>query len=182
MAVSTFRYRCLYASTSSSLSYAPRPRNPRLSRSLATAVSETSATNPASHPQRPTSFRDKLNSGPSFSDFVVGGRGPKRRSGALGEIIEPEDEGAPLSHEDALELNGGHEGQTKGIRRALVGPPGKQKEIIRLPEWLKTPIPTSDNFKKIKNDLRGLDLHTGSSMSQRKGFGDLLTLPPPRSL
>ncbi|KAH0015721.1 Lipoyl synthase, partial [Aureobasidium melanogenum] len=30
----------------------------------------------------------------------------------------------------------------------------------RLPEWLKTPVPSSNNFKKIKNDLRGLNLHT----------------------
>jgi len=42
----------------------------------------------------------------------------------------------------------------------MVGPTGKQKQITRLPSWLKTPIPTSDNFKKIKQDLRGLNLHT----------------------
>ena len=162
MAASTSRHRCLYACASSPISYAPLPRNPRLSRTLATAVSETPATNSTPQSRRSTPLRDRLISGPSFSDFVVGGRGPKRRSGARGEIIVPEDGGAPLSQEDALELDGGHEGQTKGIRRALVGPPGKQKEITRLPEWLKTPIPTSNNFKKIKNDLRGLNLHTGS--------------------
>ncbi|KAL9088334.1 MAG: hypothetical protein Q9165_006259 [Trypethelium subeluteriae] len=160
MVASASRYRCLYGSPISSLPPAPLRRSPRLFRNLATAVSDNSTTSPASRSRRPTSFSDKLEAGPSFSDFIVGGKGPRRRSGALGEIIEPEDEGAPLSHEDALELDGGHEGQTKGIRRAMVGPPGKQKEIIRLPEWLKTPIPTSDNFKKIKNDLRGLNLHT----------------------
>jgi lipoyl synthase len=41
-----------------------------------------------------------------------------------------------------------------------VGPPGKKKEIARLPEWLKTPVPISDNYKRIKKDLRGLNLHT----------------------
>ncbi|TKA70951.1 hypothetical protein B0A49_04646 [Cryomyces minteri] len=82
-------------------------------------------------PQRPkTSFKDKLNAGPSFSDFV----------GAKEE---------PLSPEAALEL-----------KTAMVGPPGKKKQITRLPEWLKTPIPSSNNFKKIKSDLRGLNLHT----------------------
>ncbi|KAH8803058.1 Lipoic acid synthetase-like protein [Xylogone sp. PMI_703] len=55
----------------------------------------------------------------------------------------------PLSKEDAFEL-----------RTAMVGPPGKKKKITRLPEWLKTPIPDNSNYKKIKKDLRGLNLHT----------------------
>ncbi len=43
----------------------------------------------------------------------------------------------------------------------MVGPAGKQKKITRLPEWLKTPIPASNaNYKQIKKDLRGLNLHT----------------------
>lgn len=29
-----------------------------------------------------------------------------------------------------------------------------------MPSWLKTPIPSNNNFKKIKADLRGLNLHT----------------------
>jgi lipoyl synthase len=55
----------------------------------------------------------------------------------------------PLSQKDAYEL-----------KTALVGPKGKQKKITRLPDWLKTPIPDNNNYKKIKNDLRGLNLHT----------------------
>ncbi|RFU33707.1 hypothetical protein B7463_g2639, partial [Scytalidium lignicola] len=55
----------------------------------------------------------------------------------------------PLSVEDALEL-----------RTAMVGPAGKKKQITRLPSWLKTPIPDNSNYKKIKKDLRGLNLHT----------------------
>jgi lipoic acid synthetase len=46
------------------------------------------------------------------------------------------------------------------LKTALVGPKGKQKQITRLPPWLKTPIPDSSSYKKIKNDLRGLNLHT----------------------
>jgi lipoic acid synthetase len=80
--------------------------------------------------RRPTYFKDKLNAVPSFSEFV----------GLPDE---------PLSVEDALEL-----------RTAMVGPPGKQKQITRLPSWLKTPIPDNSNYKKIKKDLRGLNLHT----------------------
>lgn len=55
----------------------------------------------------------------------------------------------PLSPSEAYE-----------IKTAQVGPEGRKKTITRLPEWLKTPIPTNDNYKKIKKDLRGLNLHT----------------------
>jgi lipoic acid synthetase len=90
-----------------------------------------SPSSPASTRRRETKFSDKLNAGPAFDDFVGGKE-------------------EPITPEDALEL-----------RTALVGPKGKQKKITRLPEWLKTPIPDGNNFKKIKNDLRGLGLHTG---------------------
>lgn len=53
------------------------------------------------------------------------------------------------------------------LKTAMVGPKGKKKEMTRLPEWLKTPIPVGDNYKQIKNDLRGLNLHTG----KRDGSG-----------
>lgn len=47
------------------------------------------------------------------------------------------------------------------LRTAEVGPAGRKKTITRLPSWLKTPIPAgNDNYKKIKADLRGLNLHT----------------------
>lgn len=49
---------------------------------------------------------------------------------------------------------------TPPLRTALVGPPGRQKEYTRLPSWLQTPIPNNSNYKKIKADLRGLNLHT----------------------
>jgi len=93
-----------------------------------------------------TKFSDQLNTGPAFSDFV----------GA------PE---TPLSREDALEL-----------RTMVVGPPGRQKKITRLPEWLKTPIPEGENFKRLRNDLRGLNLHTGRAvLLQLHGRMKLLT-------
>ncbi|KAI1392061.1 Lipoate synthase [Hypoxylon trugodes] len=47
------------------------------------------------------------------------------------------------------------------LRTAEVGPASNRRTITRLPEWLKTPIPAgNDNYKKIKQDLRGLGLHT----------------------
>jgi lipoyl synthase len=88
--------------------------------------------------RRPTYFKDGLNSVPSFSEFIG--------------LAEP-----PITPEDSLEL-----------RTAMVGPAGKQKQITRLPEWLKTPIPASNaNYKQIKKDLRGLNLHTVCPLPQR---------------
>lgn len=71
-----------------------------------------------------------MNIGPSFADFVTGKEPP----------LEPS--------------------EAYALKTALVGPKGRQKEITRLPSWLKTPIPDSSSYKKIKNDLRGLNLHT----------------------
>ena len=99
---------------------------PPSSRPFATATDS-----PTTQPRvRPTTFADKLNTGPSFSDFIGG--------------PEP-----PLDPSEAY-----------AIKTALVGPKGKKREITRLPSWLKTPIPDSASYKKIKNDLRGLNLHT----------------------
>jgi len=102
-----------------------------ISASSSSRTFATEASTPEPVPKRrPTYFKDKLNAVPSFSEFV--GLPDK-----------------PLMPEDALEL-----------RTAMVGPPGKKKQITRLPEWLKTPIPDNSNYKKIKKDLRGLNLHT----------------------
>ena len=48
----------------------------------------------------------------------------------------------------------------------LTSPPEEPLSIpgtSHLPEWLKRPIPAGGSFAKIKQDLRGLKLHTGSS-------------------
>lgn len=124
MASKVARLRCLNAAPIS-------PIRPPISspRTFATAVSEpTEPTAPPTSTTRrsPTTFRDRLNTGPAFSDFISS---------------PPED--------DAPE-----------IRTAFVGPAGKQKEITRLPSWLQTPIPNNANYKSIKRDLRGLNLHT----------------------
>jgi lipoic acid synthetase len=80
----------------------------------------------------PTIFSDRLNSGPSFGDFVA-----SRNE-------------APLTLSEALE-----------IKNVQVGPEGRKRTVTRLPSWLKTKtIPDSSGYKKIKQDLRGLGLHT----------------------
>ena len=115
--------RCLYAS-----SLPPVRLHLQSARTFATAVSEpTNPTAPPESRRSPTTFRDRLNVGPSLSDFT-----------------------SPPPPEDKF----------FSIRTAMVGPAGKQKEITRLPTWLQTPIPNNANYKSIKRDLRGLNLHT----------------------
>lgn len=85
---------------------------------------------PSTPHRRPTYFKDSINAIPSFEEF-----------------LNPP---APIPPSEALEL-----------RTAVVGKPGAQKTITRLPSWLKTPIPAANaNYKAIKRDLRGLNLHT----------------------
>lgn len=129
MAGTASRFRCLYAPPLQSSSRLFLRPSSTASRPFATAASEPSASD--TRPQRrTTSFQDRLNAGPSLSEFTGG-------------------DTQSLTPEDALEL-----------RTAMVGPKGRQKQITRLPSWLKTPVPVGENYKKIKNDLRGLNLHT----------------------
>ncbi|KAM0740906.1 hypothetical protein ACQRIT_003763 [Beauveria bassiana] len=103
-------------------------------RGLATTV--PSPSDGSAKPKRKTYFKDTTVA--SLDDFI-GGKGGSSSGG-----------GDVLSQSAAYEL-----------RTAQVGPEGKKRTITRLPEWLKTPIPAgNDNFKKIKADLRGLNLHT----------------------
>ena len=101
-------------------------------RSYATTDPSPSATSSPPTLRRKTTFKDRLNAGPSFADFVSGGN-----------------DSTPLDPSEAYEL-----------KKALVGPAGKKKEMTRLPSWLKTPIPDSSNYQRLKKDLRGLNLHT----------------------
>lgn len=130
MAASTTRLRFLYTSSRGI------PQNgaiaPLGTRTYATAdPSSATATSPTPQRRR-TTFKDKLNAGPSFADFVSGGN-----------------DNAPLDPSEAYQL-----------KTALAGPAGRKKEITRLPSWLKTPIPNSKNYQRLKKDLRGLNLHT----------------------
>lgn len=118
----------------------PRFFIPALSRSLASVtagpdgITRRKATTFTDKLNTATTFTDKLNTGPSFSDFVGA-----REEGMSGE--------APT-----IDL-------TAGIRTVF---DKNGKEIVRLPDWLKTSMPMGTNYNKIKNDLRGLNLHTGS--------------------
>lgn len=156
MATRVPRYACLRRGTSSltsqpSLRTTQQLLHRHAARTLATTVGDpatmptptSSSTTPKSARPR-TKFSDRLNSGPSFGEFVGGG---------------PKEE--PLTGDEMLEL-----------RTAMVGPEGKKKQITRLPTWLKTPIPLSDNYKKIKNDLRGLNLHTVCEEARCPNIGE----------
>lgn len=130
MAASTGRLRFLCGASPRVVAQ-PRVIAPHSSRTYAT-TEPSSVTNGATSQKPRTNFTDKLNAGPSFSDFVSGGG-----------------EDAPLDPSEAYAL-----------KTALVGPAGRKKEMTRLPSWLKTPIPDSKNYQRLKKDLRGLGLHT----------------------
>ena len=98
-------------------------------RRLATTINEPPPS--PSQPRPPKTFSDRLNTGPSFSDFLQN----------------------PPS--ELLTISSTHDLQT-----VQIGPAGRKRPHTRLPTWLKTPIPATENYKRIKNDLRGLNLHT----------------------
>ncbi|KAL2911994.1 hypothetical protein HK105_208541 [Polyrhizophydium stewartii] len=47
-----------------------------------------------------------------------------------------------------------------------------KRQHVKLPEWLKTEIPAGENFKKIKQDLRGLKLHTVCEEARCPNIGE----------
>ncbi|KAK6353385.1 hypothetical protein TWF696_005351 [Orbilia brochopaga] len=89
-----------------------------------------------------TSFTDKLNAGPSFADFVA--------------APEP-----ALSVSESLEL-----------KQPLTPGQLSRQNHTRLPAWLKTAVPIGGNYNKIKNDLRGLNLHTVCEEARCPNIGD----------
>lgn len=83
---------------------------------------------------------------------------------SLDSFIASKSADSPLSDGEAYEL-----------RTVEVGPAGRKKTITRLPEWLKTPIPSpgaNTNFGKIKADLRGLGLHTVCEEARCPNIGE----------
>ena len=128
--------------------YAPPlvPRPNLLSNSSRTFATEASPPQSATHsPRRSTTFNDRLNVGPSLDEFISGPAPPSSEFTAPStDFLAP-----PKSTSNPP------------IRTATVGPPGRKREVTRLPSWLQTPIPGANPaYKKIKSDLRGLNLHT----------------------
>lgn len=127
-----------------------------LRRSLASAVSRTYATiptgsEPSSVSQQPA---QKAPRPTYFKDKAVA---------SFSNFLPSEPEAAlPASEAYAL-------------RTAEVGPAGRKRTITRLPEWLKTPIPSpgaNSDFGKIKADLRGLNLHTVCEEARCPNIGE----------
>lgn len=80
------------------------------------------------------------------------------------EFLPTPSAAAPLSPSEAYTL-----------RTAEVGPAGRRRTITRLPEWLKTPIPSAGanpEYAKIKADLRGLGLHTVCEEARCPNIGE----------
>ncbi|GAA5808269.1 hypothetical protein MFLAVUS_001657 [Mucor flavus] len=86
----------------------------------------------------------------------------KTEEGNLEEFVSTGFE--KMTHTEALELRETVVPGTKVKTTKLKQP--------RLPEWLKTEIPTGKNFGKIKKDLRGLKLHTVCEEARCPNIGD----------
>lgn len=113
----------------------------------AAAPQGTVSSTPSGTRVRPTYFKNTTVA--SFDDFVGG---------------------KPAGDEPALAAGDAYE-----LRTVQVGPAGRKKTITRLPEWLKTPIPSpgaNANFGKIKADLRGLGLHTVCEEARCPNIGE----------
>ncbi|KAI9778478.1 MAG: hypothetical protein M1816_004034 [Peltula sp. TS41687] len=133
MAARSMKARRLYSSLQTV------PSSPTLCCSPFRHFASAATSDPPSAPDNPPdSFRDRLDAGPALADFLTSHSSSS--SSSIEHAMLPEN--------------------IPGVRTALVGPKGKQREITRLPEWLKTPMPIGENYRKIKNDLRGLNLHT----------------------
>jgi lipoic acid synthetase len=117
---------------SSTLRTVPRSRTPLRTFATTSDTPQTSA---------PAAPKARARPPTSFSDTLNAGP-------AFGNFVSPD---APLAPEEAYE-----------IKTVQVGPEGRKKTITRLPEWLRTPIPSNanENYKQIKKDLRGLNLAT----------------------
>lgn len=128
--------------SSSTLQSLPRARVQ--ARTFATTIDAPSQSLPQDPPRR---SRPQT----AFSDSLNAGP-------SFGDFANPN---APLPPSEAYE-----------IKTAQVGPEGRKKTITRLPSWLKTPIPVSENYKKIKKDLRGLNLHTVCEEAKCPNIGE----------
>ncbi|KAF8916156.1 hypothetical protein BGZ58_005359, partial [Dissophora ornata] len=93
-------------------------------------------------------FADKLAGGPSFEDFVGG-----NQKLSVEEALELKE---TVVDKQAAEAAAAEEEATT----TSTGKPLKRAPKQRLPEWLKTPIPSGKNFTQIKKNLRELNLHT----------------------
>ncbi|KAK0749234.1 lipoic acid synthetase mitochondrial precursor [Schizothecium vesticola] len=124
------------------------------SRSYATIPTPPSPTPQPSSRQQPTSSTAKPR--PTyFKDSTVA---------PFSEFLPTSSPAAPLAPSEAYTL-----------RTAEVGPAGRRRTITRLPEWLKTPIPSAGanpEYAKIKADLRGLGLHTVCEEARCPNIGE----------
>ncbi|KAI7825444.1 hypothetical protein BX661DRAFT_184565 [Kickxella alabastrina] len=88
-------------------------------------------------------FADKIKGGPGFSDFV----------GGMDE---------PLKPSQAMEKAAQVQGKLQS----------KASKHTRLPQWLKTDIPTGGNVTKIRKTLRDLKLHTVCEEARCPNMGE----------
>lgn len=87
----------------------------------------------------------ELKDGPSLQDFIKSSE--------------------QLSYHESLEL-------ADSAPQEVTPGASKRKKHVRLPEWLKTTIPVGSNFHRLKQDLRGLKLHTVCEEAKCPNIGE----------
>lgn len=136
-----------------SRAYATIPTATGSPASSQSSSTSTPLTQPSGTRIRPTYFKNTTVA--SLDDFITNNSATPADDADLDE---------PISATDAYEL-----------RTVQVGPAGRKKTHTRLPDWLKTPIPSpgaNPNFGKIKADLRGLGLHTVCEEARCPNIGE----------
>ncbi|KXS17629.1 Lipoate synthase [Gonapodya prolifera JEL478] len=138
----------------------PLPAVP-LAHSLAHAFSTSSHSHAQAAPapaqsRRSADFARRVADGPDFAEFV-------RNSSQRGTDIEAE-EGDEDGGEVLL--------VEKKDERKLTGAEIRRKNHVRLPPWLKTPVPLGSNFHRIKRDVRGLGLATVCEEAKCPNIGE----------
>jgi lipoyl synthase len=116
--------------------------------------SPTSSTDPTTSTKpRPTYFKGKTVA--SFDDFLTSSSQDFLPASAAPGGLSPSQVYIP--------------------KKVEVGPAGRRRTVTRLPDFLKTGIPSpgaDPNFAKIKADLRGLNLHTVCEEARCPNIGE----------
>lgn len=88
-------------------------------------------------------FKDELERGPSFQDFV--------------SVDQSQLQTSNLTHDSADPI------ATKATF---------QEQRLRMPPWLKTKVPVGENYYRLKETLRDLNLHTVCEEAKCPNIGD----------
>lgn len=95
------------------------------------------------HSKKLEDLRDRIENGPGLQRFIA-------------------------NSDRDLEADGAQWDEYQGKLKREKG----EEQRLRLPPWLKREIPTGENFSKLKEQLRGLNLHTVCEEARCPNIGE----------